>query len=131
MADIDIAKMTKELEAGNGCSIREALLTMPFNESLKIMQKIDEQNKAHRLADSSIEEISFYSSVNSRLEEERGGLSYVKPWAIDPTIVVDVVHRQSFTPPNERVLDPTIVANRMPIPDPKNFERSIKCRDLD
>lgn len=56
-----INSLTKELENGNGCHIKEVLRGMPFEESLKTMKEIEVENKRDRGEDSSLPAVHFLS----------------------------------------------------------------------
>lgn len=59
-----IAKLTKAAEDGNGCSIKEAIHDFSFDDSLKTLQAIQEQNKLDQAADPNIPNVYLVMDGN-------------------------------------------------------------------
>jgi len=64
MAEIDIRQLTNEAEAGHGCAVKAQLQQVPFDESIKIMKQIEDQNTVNTKANPDIPSLSFYSGGN-------------------------------------------------------------------
>jgi hypothetical protein len=52
--DIDISKLTKEAEAGEGCDLQETLQLLPFEESMKVLKLIENHNADDRKTNSNL-----------------------------------------------------------------------------
>ena len=49
MTEIDVKALTREAEAGHCSQIKAVLEPLPFEESLKVMQQIDQQSDRNQL----------------------------------------------------------------------------------
>jgi hypothetical protein len=60
MAEIDIRALTKEAEAGNGCAVQRQLEPLSFEESLRTLKQIANQNTTDRAADPNTSKLAYY-----------------------------------------------------------------------
>ncbi len=77
MAEIDIRALTKEAEAGNGCAVQKQLEPLSFEESLKTLKQIANQNKTDRDADPSVARITYNDRASGDIAS--GNLSTKAP----------------------------------------------------
>lgn len=54
MDNAEISKLTKDAEAGKGCSTKEVISGLSFEDSLKTLQAIEIRNSINRDSDSSL-----------------------------------------------------------------------------
>lgn len=57
---LDIPKLTKMAESGDGCALREAVENLFYEERLSVLKKIEEQNKVNRAADPGLPELKSF-----------------------------------------------------------------------
>lgn len=62
MEKAEIENLTKAIESGNGCQIKSVVHEMPFEESLKTLKAIEDQNAVNRQTDSSLPNVDFFIS---------------------------------------------------------------------
>lgn len=63
LENLDIPKLTKLAERGEGCALRESLDKLFYEERLAALKLIEEQNKVNREADSSVTKLSRFTST--------------------------------------------------------------------
>jgi hypothetical protein len=90
MSELDIAKLTRDAEAGNGCSIKDTIQAMPFEESLKTLKAIQDQNSNNREEDSSLPQVFMVVRGNgvaasAELEKKAG------TWSIPDVLATDKI----------------------------------------
>ena len=59
MSDIEIGKLTKSAESGQGCAITAKLQSMPYEESLRVLNQIVAENKKDQAADPDVKPLSL------------------------------------------------------------------------
>lgn len=63
LEDLDIPKLTKVAESGDGCALRESIENMFYEERLSALKQIEQQNKVNRAANPSVPELFGFPSA--------------------------------------------------------------------
>jgi hypothetical protein len=61
---IFVENLTKQIEQGHACSVKEVLHSMPFEESLKTLSEIERRNKVDRIEDPNVPALYFHTEGN-------------------------------------------------------------------
>lgn len=72
MAEIDIGKFAKQVEAGHGCALQAQLWKIPFDDSLSVMKQIANQIQTDRKTNQAISDIRYYSELAPHKETGPG-----------------------------------------------------------